>query len=126
MISILKSIQLIASISVTVSILLIYPGVMAIFASSVGFCYMFAALGAIGNNLVSIWIAFLFSALTAFFSLMGVSRFLSNGFDFVAGNWESQTEFYFVPYLFLVISLLSGSVVILHIASWKWMTQGKQ
>ena len=126
MISTLKFIQLTASISVIVSILLIYPGVMAFFASSVGFCYMFATFGAIRNNLVAIWLAFLFSALTTILSLVGVSRFLSSGFNYLAGNWESNGEFHFIPYLFLITSLLSGSVIILHIVSWKWMIQGKQ
>ncbi len=126
MISILKSIQLIASIGVTVTILLIYPGIMAVFLSAVGFCYMLVAVAAIGNNLVAIWLAFLFSALTAVLSLLGVIRFLSNGFNYLAGNWQSYDEFYFVPYLFLIIFLLSGLAVILHIVSWKWMIKGKQ
>jgi hypothetical protein len=122
MISILKLIQLTVSIGVTVSILLIYPGVMAFFASTVGFCYVFAALAALRNNLVGIWLGFLFSALTTILSLVGVSRFLSSGFNFLAGSWESNGEFNFVPYLFLIISLLSSSVVVLHVVSWKWMT----
>jgi len=126
MISILKAIQLTAAISITVSMLLIYPGVMAFFASSVGFCFIFAAVGAICNNRVAIWLAFLFSVLSAILSLVGFNRFLNNGFNYLGGNWESHGGFYFVPYLFLLILILSASVVILHILSWKWMVQGKR
>lgn len=40
MISILKTIQLTASISITISIFLVYPGVMAFFTSSVVFFHI--------------------------------------------------------------------------------------
>ena len=99
---------------------------MVVFASVVGLCYMVAAIGAIRDNRVAIWFAFAFSILTAILSSLGVNRFLRNGFDFLAGNWGKHGEFYFHPYLFLIISLGSIFVVIMHFVSWRWMIHGKR
>lgn len=98
---------------------------MVVFASIVGFFYVAAAIGSMRDSLAAIWVAFAFSTLTAVLSTLGVNRFLTSGFNFLAGNWGQHDGFYFYPYLFIIISFGSIAVVILHIASWKWMIKRK-
>ena len=119
----LKFIQLAVSITVSVLFWLIYPGVMALFASIVGICYIVASLGAIRDFRVAICLAFVFTTLTAGFSWLAVYRFVGNGFDFLAGNFAEINGIYFPPYLILFISLGSSLVVITHLVSWWWKIQ---
>ncbi len=126
MVRILKSIQLATSVAVTILFWVMYPGVMVVLACFVGLCYMVAAIGAILDNRVSIWLAFVFSALAVVLSTLGVYRFLQNGFDFLTGTWGQHGGFLFYPYLFLIISLGSILVIIMHFVSWRWMIQGKR
>jgi hypothetical protein len=125
MIRALKSIQLVVSIGVIILFLMIYPGVMVVFACMVGCFYVAAAIGSMRDSLPAIWVAFAFSLLTAILSTLGVMRFLTNGFDFLAGNWGQYGGLYFHPYLFVIISFGSIAVVILHLLSWKWMSKRK-
>ena len=124
MISVLKSTQFVTSIIVAVSFWLIYPGVMVFFASIVGLCYMMTAIGAIFENRIAIWFAFAFSVLSSILSSFGVARFIQGNFDFSVGNWGMSDEFYVHPYLFVIISLMSTVVVIMHLLSWQWMIKG--
>jgi hypothetical protein len=120
-ITFLKFAQLAISLGVIVLFWNIYPGIMLILASAVGMIYLAASIGAILDNRIAIWVAFVFTTIAAVLSALGVNRFLRNGFDFLAGNFEQQGAFYLPPYLFLVISLGATSVVIAHLASWRWM-----
>lgn len=87
---------------------------------------MVAAVGAIFNVKIAIWLAFLFSILTAILSTLGVRRFLRNGFDFVGGNFDGLSGIYLPPYFFLVISIASTLVVFMHLASWQWTVSGSR
>ena len=124
MIKALKSIQFMTSVTVTALFWLIYPGVMVLLASIVGLCYMMTAIGAIFENRIAIWFAFAFSVLTSILSSFGVARFVRGSFDFSVGNWGMSDEFYVHPYLFVIISLMSTVVVIMHLLSWQWMIKG--
>lgn len=124
MVNHLKSLQVAVSLVLMILMWLIYPGVMVLFASLIGVCYMIAAIAAYRNNRIAIWIAFVYSTLTAMISLLGVQRFLDNGFDYFVGNFEHLQGIYLPPYLFLLISLMSTLVVILHCLSWRWLIKG--
>ena len=124
MVKTLKLIQLAIPIEAIVLFWLIYPGVMVIFASGVGVLYLLAAIGSFRNNRAAIWLAFVFSTLTAIFSSLGVNRFLLNGFDYFTGDFQPHSAFYFPPYLLMIISLCSILVVIMHLVSWRWMMRG--
>ncbi len=126
MITFLKFFQLAISFGVIILFWLIYPGVMVIFASAAGLCYLFASIAAICDNRIAIWFAFVFSIVTAVLATLGVYRFLQNGFDFLSGNFNQHNGFYLHPFLFLVISLGATLVVILHLASWRWMIRGRR
>ncbi len=126
MIKALKSIQFMTSVTVTALFWLIYPGVMVLLASIVGLFYMMAAIGAIFENHIAIWFAFAISLLTAILSSLGVVRFAQGSFDFLAGNWGKSEEFALHPYLFVIVSLMSTVVVIMHLISWQWMIKGSK
>lgn len=114
------------SLSVTGLIWLIYPGAMAIFASAAGLIYVAASFGAIRDNRIAIWVAFVFSVVTTMLAALAVSRFMRSGFDFIAGNYDQHSEVYLPPYGFLAISIIAILVVILHLAFWRWTIQGRQ
>jgi len=124
MITFLKSAQLAIAFAVIALFWLIYPGMMVVFASGVGMIYVAASVGALLENRIAIWAAFVFSTITAILSAFGVNRFLQNGFDFLAGTFDESGEFYPPPYLFLAISIGAALVVIAHLASWRWMVSG--
>ncbi len=126
MIKSLKILQLLVSTSVIVLFWLIYPGVSVVIASAVGLCYVFSSLGAMRDNPLAIWVAFILSLATSILSALGVKRFLSAGFDFLAGHYGLQGEFYLSPYVFLFIALTSTLVVLMHFSSWRWLTQGRR
>jgi len=124
MVTLLKATQL--AISVVVALfMLFYPGIMVVLTSAVGMTYAAASIGAILDNRIAIWVAFVFSTITAVLSVYGVSRFLRNGFDFLAGNFGQLSGFYYPPYLLLAISLGAAFVVIAHLTSWRWMVSGQ-
>ena len=126
MIRFLKSSQLVVSLGVIGSFWLIYPGAMVIFASAVGLAYTAASVGAIRDHRIAIWVAFVFSIVTAVLAALGVNRFMRNGFDFLAGNFDQHSGIYLPPYLFLAISSGAALVVVLHLASWHWVVRGRQ
>ena len=99
---------------------------MVIFATAAGLFYVAAAVGAFFDMKIAIWLAFLFSILTAVLSTMGVSRFLRNNFDFISGNFDGLSGVYLPPYLFLAIPLVSTLVVLMHLASWRWTVSGSR
>ena len=122
----MKSCQLAVSLAVIGLIWLIYPGAMAVFASVVGLAYLAASLGTIRDNRLATWIAFAFSVVTAVLSALGVSRFIRNGFDFLAGNFDQQSGIYLPPYVFLAIFIGAVLVVALHLVSWRWVLLGRR
>ena len=125
MIKFLKSAQLAISLGVIVLFWAIYPGIMAYFASAVGLIYVAVSVGAFQEKRIPIWIAFAFSTAVTVISVLGVNRFVRNGFDFMAGNFPNGAGVYLPPYLFLAISITSMLVVIAHVISWRWMV-GRQ
>lgn len=119
MLRFLKAAQLSVSLGVIFLFWLIYPGTMVVFASAIGMIYVAASIGAILDNRKGIWLGFIFTTITAALSTLGL--YLRNGFDFIEGKFDQQGGFYLPPCLFLAISLVSISVVILHLVSWRWM-----
>ena len=99
---------------------------MVIFASAVGLVYLAASFGAIRDSRVAVWTAFAFSIVTALLATLGVSRFMRNGFDFLAGNFDQHSGVYLLPYIFLAISIGAVLVVALHLVSWRWVLWGRQ
>jgi hypothetical protein len=124
-ITFLKSAQLLISLGVIVLFWQVYPGILVVLASAVGMIYVAASIGAVLDNRIAIWVAFIFTTIAAVLSALGVNRFSQKGFDFLVGNFEQQGDFYFPPYLFLIISLGAASVVIAHAASWRWMVRAQ-
>ena len=108
------------------SIWLIYPGAMAIFGSAIGLAYLAASIGAIGDNRVAIRVAFAFSVVTALLATLGGTRFMRNGFDFLAGAFDQRSGVYLLPYVFLTISIAAVLVVALHLACWRRVLRGRQ
>jgi hypothetical protein len=125
-IQLLKAVQVAVSVVVMALVWLIYPGVLVAVATLVALLYLTACLFAAADRRIGIWSAFLFTGLTAVLSTLGVSRFLRSGFNFLSGSYESYSEFYAVPYLFLVTSVGSILVVVLHAACWRWLVFGRQ
>ncbi|MCJ7591061.1 MAG: hypothetical protein MUO51_06875, partial [Woeseiaceae bacterium] len=68
---------------------------------------------------------FALSVVTTVATIYGVSRFVRNGFDFLAGNFSQHSGFYFPPYLLLALSIVTSIVVIGHLVSWRWMVSGR-
>jgi hypothetical protein len=124
MISILKAAQLALSLGAIVLVWVVFPGLMVIIATAIGIIYVAAAIGAILDYRMAIWAAFVFSIITAAYSIYGVIQFSRNGFDFLTGNFDQHGGFYFYPYMFLAISLGAGFVVIANLVSWHWMVSG--
>ena len=122
----IKSVQLATSVGVVILFWLIYPGVMAMFATAVGMVYVGASIGAIFNFRIAIWFGLLFSILTAILSTLGVSQFVRHGFNFGAGNFDGLSGIYFPPYVFLILSLASTLLGLLHVVSWRWTLSGSQ
>jgi hypothetical protein len=121
----LKVIQLLISMGVF-SFMLAYPGMMVLFTSVVGLSYVAAAIGSMRDSVVAIWLAFFLSTLAAVYFSLVVSQVFAHGFNFLTGSWPQHDGLEFVPYLYLALSLGSVTVVILHLASWKWMIGRKQ
>jgi len=117
---------LLVSLGVIGLIWLIYPGAMVIFTSAVGLAYVAASFGAMRDNRIAIWAGFVFSVVTAGLAALGVSRFIRNGFDFLAGNFGEHSGIYFLPYVFLAVSIGAALVVLMHLASWRWLLRGRQ
>jgi hypothetical protein len=126
MIIFLKYCQLAVSFGVIGMIWQFYPGAMVIFASAVGLAYVAASFGAIRDNRIAIWVALLFSVVTAGLAALGVSRFMRNGFDFLAGKFDQHSEILIFPYVFIAISIGAALVTVLHLASWRWVLRGRQ
>ncbi|GJM12648.1 MAG: hypothetical protein DHS20C12_10510 [Pseudohongiella sp.] len=124
MITFLKLTQLTTAFAVIALFLLIYPGIMALFATGVGIIYLLVSIGAILENRFAIWSALIFSVFTAALSAMGVNQFLRNGFDFLTGISGQTNNFDLIPYLFLAISIAATVVVVAHLASWHWLVSG--
>ena len=121
MIKFLKSAQIAISLGVILLFWAIYPGVTAFVASAVGLIYVAMSVGALQEKRIPIWIAFAFSTAVAILSVLGINRFVRNGFDFMAGNFSHGAGVYLPPYLFLALSITSILVVFAHLISWRWM-----
>jgi hypothetical protein len=124
-IRLLKAVQVAVSVTVIALVWLIYPGVLVAVGTVTAVGYLAVCLLAAADSRIGIWLAFLFTGLTAVLSTLGVARFLRSGFDFLGGSYESHSELYAVPYLFLVTSLGSIFVVALHAACWRWALFGR-
>ncbi|MBN1238135.1 MAG: hypothetical protein JXB36_06520 [Gammaproteobacteria bacterium] len=122
----LKLLQLAVSVGVLVLFWLVYPGVLLAFAGVAGLCYLVASVAAMRDRIVGIWLAFAFSLLTMLFSGWGVYRYLDNGFDYLAGNFDGRAGVYWPAYLFLLVAAGSIAVVVLHALSWRWMLRPRQ
>ena len=122
----LKALQLAVSVGVLVLFWLIYSGVLLALASVVGLCYVAAALVATRDRLAGIWLAFAFGLLAFAFSAWGVYRYLDNGFDYLSGNFDGRTGIYWPAYLFLLVTLGSITVIVLHALSWRWMLRPRE
>ena len=124
MIRFLQSAQLAVSLVVTAILLGIYPGVTGLFAGVVGLIYVVVSVGACTEKRIFIWTAFAFSSAVSIISVLGVSRFVRNGFDFLAGNFPQTAGVYILPYLFLAIAVASTLVIAAHLISWRWLLGG--
>jgi hypothetical protein len=123
---VLKTLQLaVAAIAIVVS-WVIYPGVLVLFATIVGACYMVAALLALADKRIAIWTATLFTTLAAVLSTLAIGRFQRAGFSFLSGSYESHSQFYAVPYLFLLMSIGSLLAVVLYAVCWRWLIFGRR
>tara|TARA_R110002049_G_scaffold119755_2_gene274069 strand:- start:179 stop:520 length:342 start_codon:yes stop_codon:yes gene_type:complete len=103
---------------------LIYPGVMAIFASAVGSIYLLASLGAMRDYRFAVWISFAFSVATAILAMLSVVVFVQNGFDFLSGSFAQQDGIYLPPYIFLTILVGAVLVVGLQLLYWGRVLRG--
>lgn len=125
MIGILKYLQLATAGGAIALLWLMYPGALVAMAVTVGLCYVLLALGALVDFRPAIWLAFVFSLLTAVSSAYGVYRYVVNGFDFLRGRFPNQEAFHALPYVFALVALASLLVVLMHAASWRWMVRGR-
>lgn len=119
--TLLKVLQLAVSFCVLVLFWLIYPGVLLYVVGAVGLIYVAAALFAMRDALVGIWVAFAFTVMAFAFTLWGVYRYLDNGFSFLSGNFPGRSGVYWPAYLFLFVALGSFVVIVLHLLSRGWM-----
>ncbi len=124
MIATLKSLQIVCSLEVIVLFGVVYPGVMKYFAMAVGLVYLLAAIGAAIDTRVAIWAALSFSTLTALLAALGVARFVGNGFDYLTGGFSGSPGLYWLPYLLLLLTVLSAAVVALQALAWRWVVTG--
>jgi hypothetical protein len=122
----LKGLQLAVSIGAFVLSWLVFPGVLMLFAALVGLAYVAAAIAAAYDKLIGIWAAFAFSLFALAACAWGVYRYLDNGFDYLAGNFDNRAGFYWPAYLFLVVTAIALAVVVLHVVSWRWMLHPQQ
>ncbi len=122
----LKALQLAVAVGVLVLFWMIYPGVMAVFASGIAFCYIGAALAAAWDRPLGVWLAFLFTLSAFGFSAWGVYRYLDNGFEYWSGNFPGWSGFYLPPYVFLAVALGAAAVIVLHALSWRWLLRPRR
>lgn len=113
------------SFCVIALIWLIYPGVMVLFATFAALCYVAVCIAAFRDNQFAVWLAFVITALLGILSSLSVNHFIQNGFNYFAGNFPEYNGIYLPPYLFLVISLGSAIVVVLHLITWRWLLLGE-
>lgn len=122
---VLKALQLAVAVGLLVLLWLIYPGVLLVFAGAVGLCYVAAAIFAMLDKRVGIWLAFGFTLSAFAFSVWGVYRYLDNGFEFLSGNFPGRTGVYWPAYLFLLIAIGALVVIVLHTLSVDWMFRAR-
>lgn len=125
-IRLLKALQLAVAASAIVLSWLIYPGVMVLGATVVGACYMVASVLALADKRIAIWTATLFTTLAAVLTTLAVGQFRRSGFSFLSGSYESHSDFYAVPYLFLLMSIGSLLAVVLNAVCWRWLIFGRR
>jgi|GEM_PF-2369739 hypothetical protein len=118
---VLKALQLAVAVGMLVLFSLIYPGVIALFAGAVALCYILAAIFAMFDKRVGIWLAFGFTLLAFAFTLWGVYRYIDNGFQFLSGNFPGRAGLYWPAYLFLLTAIGALIVIVLHMLSADWM-----
>ena len=107
--------QLATAVGILVLLQEIYSGgALLLFAVVVGVSYIVAAILALRDNLVGIWIASGFSLAAFAFSVWGVYRYIDNGFAWLSGNFPGRTGFYWPAYLFLAIAAGSFAVIVLR------------
>ena len=113
-----RIIQLLVSVSIVGLFWLIYPGSMVIVATGVALVYVAAAVGALRDNRVAGWAAFVFSLATGVLATTAVLRFIRNGFSYATGDFELHDGIYWPPYAFLAIAAGATIVVGLHLVQY--------
>lgn len=124
MIASVKIIQLLTSVAFVALVWMVYPGGTALLATGVALAYVAAAVLAMLDYRVGIWLAFVFSLLTAAFTSYGVYRYVRNGFDFLTGTYGRLDDAYLPPYLFVLVASGSIAVVLMHAKAGRWLLGG--
>jgi hypothetical protein len=120
----LKLLQLLTSLGLVGLAWMIYPGTTVVPAMGAASCYVVAAVLAMRDYRIGIWLAFACSVLTAAFASYGVYRYVVNGFDFLSGTDGRIEPVYLPPYGFLLVAAASVVVVLMHAGAWRWMLRG--
>lgn len=125
MLATLKALQLVTALALAGVAVMIFPGAVILPALAACLCYVGAALLAMRDYRIGVWLAFLCSVLTAGFTGYGVYRYVRNGFDFLAGTDGRIEPVHWPPYLFLCVATAALAVVLLHARAWRWLVRGE-
>jgi len=116
----LDALQLATAVGTLVLLLQIYSsGTLLVFAVTVGLCYIAAAVLAMRDTRVGVWISSGFTLAVFAFSAWGVYRYLDNGFQFLSGNFPGRSGIHWPAYLFLLIAVGSLAVIVLRASSFR-------
>lgn len=125
MLTLLKWLQLATSLGLIGLGWLVFPGAMVVLATAAVLGYVAAAVMAMLDYRIGIWLAFVCSVLTALFTSYGVYRYVVNGFEFLTGTYGALGGVYLPPYGFVLVAAAAIVVVILHARAWRWMLSGR-
>lgn len=125
MLALLKWLQLATSLGLIGLAWLIYPGATVAIATAAALGYVAAAVLAMLDYRIGIWLAFSCSVLTALFTGYGVYRYVVNGFDFLTGTYGRLGGVYLPPYGFVLVAAAAIVVVVLHARAGRWMLRGR-
>ena len=117
----LKALQLVVAVGVLALFWLIYPGMLFAIAGTVAVVYVLAALAAMRDRRIGIWLAFVLTVLAFGFSSWGVYRYLDNGFEYLAGHFPGRAGIHWPAYLFLFVALGALAAIVLSARSTHWM-----
>lgn len=125
MLKLLKVLQLLTAVGLVGLGWLVYSDGSIAFATAASLCYVVAAVLAMLDVRIGIWVAFVCSLLTTAFAGYGVYRYVRNGFDFLTGQLASLGRAYLPPYLFLLVAVLGLVVVLLYLVQGRWLVGGR-